>query len=136
MPTKNAKNVKNAKNEWKGRPKIILRPAQPERAVSGEFSQTELRINLDRTVYRNRLVTHFCHQMDEMHHLSFHTLNLTFYHTKDQVYGLTIGQLEELIYTLSLLLRLQHQLSRNDSTQAARHHRCMLKKFQKGLVIE
>lgn len=128
-------------SHWKQTPLITLKmtgesqdPAKQD--PSGARSGEQINRQLHRTAYRNRLVDHLTKICDGLHQNTFKTLNLTFLNLKDQVFGLTAGQLEELIYAFTLLEQLQNVLSYDESKRAHTKHRNLLAKLQKGLVLE
>lgn len=129
------KNRTSTSSTWKAKPKVVLR-TPTKRTHSGESTNQDSRITLDRTVYRNQLVNHFSGLCDQITMDTFKTLNLHFLHVKDQVYGLTVGQLEELIYAFTILARTQHTLTYAVSKDCHARHRALLKRLQKGLVLE
>ena len=137
MTTLRSKQQKAAIDKtWKSKPKVVLRTPTKRSNPGGGGTGQDSRISLDRTVYRNALVHHLSHLCDQITMDTFKVLNLQFLHLKDQIYGLTVGQLEELIHALAILAACQHTMTYAVSKLMHKRHRELLKRLKKGLVLE
>jgi hypothetical protein len=133
------KTRKPPRKTWKAKPKIVLKvtgdsPHKPE--PSGDRSGEHASRTLSRTAYRNRLVNHLSGLCDQITMDTFKALNLQFLHFKDQIYGLTVGQLEELVYAFTLLATCQHTMTYAFSKAMHTRHRALLRRLRKGLTLE